>query len=72
VPMVPTVTASVSGPNIILSFPTLSGANYTVYYKNNLTDPSWTQLGSQISGDGTVKSVSDAISGKRFYRLAIP
>ena len=72
VPIVPTVTASVSGPNIILSFPTLSGANYTVYYKNNLTDPSWTQLGSQISGDGTVKSVSDAISGKRFYRLAIP
>jgi hypothetical protein len=71
VPVTPTITASISGSNIILSFPTQSGLNYTVYYKTNLTDPTWTQLGSSVPGDGTVKSVSDGITNsRRFYRLA--
>jgi archaellum component FlaF (FlaF/FlaG flagellin family) len=66
------LTASRSGANIVLSFPTQSGATYTVLYKNNLTDPTWTSLGSSVSGDGSIKSVMDGLSGTtRFYRLMI-
>jgi hypothetical protein len=75
VPVVPnsvTLTASISGPNILLSFPTQTGFNYTVYYKNNLTDPIWTPLGDSVLGDGTIKTVTDGMNGgSRFYRLTI-
>ena len=66
------LTASLSGTNIALSFPTQVGSTYTVYYKNNLTDPTWTQLGAPVSGDGSIMSVLDGISeSHRFYRLTI-
>ena len=66
------LTASVSGTNVLLSFPTQGGASYTVYYKNNLTDLTWTQLGSPVTGNGSIMSVTDALNGsQRFYRLLI-
>jgi Concanavalin A-like lectin/glucanases superfamily len=69
------LTASLSGSNIILSFPTQAGLSYTVQYKDDLTAGVWTPLpqGTAIWGDGSVKSVSDGpIGAKRFYRLVIP
>jgi hypothetical protein len=64
----PAVTGSLSGANIQLSFATLYGPMYQVYYKTNLTDTTWHTLGSPITGDGTVKTVSDpASAGGRFY-----
>jgi hypothetical protein len=66
------LTASVSGTNIVLSFPTQAGSTYTVYYKNNLTDSTWTTLGASVSVDGSIMSVLDGISeSHRFYRLMI-
>ena len=66
------LTASVSGTNIVLSFPTQAGSTYTIYYKNNLTDSTWTSLGASVSGDGSIMSVLDGISeSHRFYRLMI-
>jgi hypothetical protein len=69
----PTITASISGTNILVSVATQTGFSYTVYYKNNLRDLSWTQLGSSVLGDGTVKSVPDGIinGSSRFYRLVV-
>ena len=65
----PLVTASASGANIQLSFPTLFGPTYQVLYKTNLTDATWTVLTS-VPGDGTVKTVSDpAGSTRRFYTV---
>jgi hypothetical protein len=62
--------ASRSGGNIVISFPTLNGVNYQVEYKNNLTDPNWSPLGSPVAGNGAVQSVSDSTSGtRRFYRV---
>jgi len=63
----PVVAASAIGPNIQLSFPTLYGPVYQVLYKNHLTDASWTLL-TAVTGDGTVKTVSDprALSA-RYY-----
>jgi hypothetical protein len=66
-----TLTATLSGANIRLSFETQTGLTYTLYYKNNLTDATWTPLGGSIAGDGTTKSVPDPISSKRFYRLGV-
>lgn len=65
------LTAALSSGNIVLSFPTQSGFNYTVMYKNNLTDPAWTPLGSPVAGDGTTHTVTDSTAnGHRFYRLS--
>ncbi len=67
-----TLSALRSGGNIVISFPTQSGFHYQVQYKNTLTDPSWTSLGSPITGNGLVQSVSDPIAGgNRFYRVKI-
>jgi hypothetical protein len=68
-----TLSATISGPNVLLSFPTQAGFNYTVTYKNNLTDAVWTPLGSAVPGDGTIKSVSDTVTphAARYYQLSI-
>jgi hypothetical protein len=78
VPVLPnsiTITPSVSGPNIVLSFLTQTGYTYTMYYKNNLTDSTWTQLvggGNPVIGNGLTQSVTDGLSqSHRFYRLTI-
>jgi len=72
VPVSPYVTASVSGSNIQMSFPTQAGFTYTLYYKNNLTDSVWTPLGSPVAGTGSVMSVSDGVGdGQRFYQLTV-
>jgi len=65
------ISASISGPNIVLSFPTQNGVTYSVYYKNDLSDPTWSFLTS-VSGDGSVKSVNDPKNlAHRFYRLTL-
>jgi hypothetical protein len=66
------ITPTINGSNIQLSFPTQVGFNYTIQYKHNLTDPSWTTLGSAVPGNGSTRSVNDSASGgQRFYRLSI-
>jgi hypothetical protein len=68
----PTITASVSGTAVQLKFQTQPGSSYTVLYKNSLVGGTWQTLGSAIPGDGTVKTVSDTMTGSaRFYRLQI-
>ncbi len=66
------LTASVSGGNIHISFPTKTGSNYQLLYKAHLTDASWTPLGSPVSGNNAVQSVSDTVGGgSRFYRVQV-
>jgi Carbohydrate binding module (family 6) len=62
--------AVLSGANIIISFPTQTGLNYQVMYKANLSDASWTPLGSSTPGNGAVQSVTDSAAGaSRFYQV---
>jgi len=69
---VPTLTAAVAGGNINVSFPTVAGYSYQVLYKVNLTDASWTPLGSALSGNGSVQSASDPAKGlSRFYQVFV-
>jgi hypothetical protein len=71
-PLSPRITASVSGSNIQLSFPTQTGFSYTMFWKHNLTDPTWTPLGGPVPGNGSVMSVTDGLGGSsRFYELTV-
>ena len=68
-----TLTASAVGGSIHISFPSQTGHNYQVESTGSLTGGgSWTNLGSLIVGDGTIKTASDPIGvGPRFYRVQI-
>lgn len=67
-----TITATIGVGNITLSFPTQTGFNYQVQYKNNLTDTVWSPLGSFVSGNNAVQSVGDTVgAGGCFYRVVI-
>lgn len=63
----PMTTVAKSGANFNLTFPTVPGPTYQVFYKTNLTDPSWTFLTSVV-GDGNPHTVPDPIGAtNRFY-----
>jgi hypothetical protein len=67
----PTITTSVSGGSINVSFATQNGSNYTLQYKTNLTDAVWQTL-SSVSGNGSTQSIGDTMNQKsRFYRLYV-
>ena len=66
------LTASRSGNNIVISFPTQTGATYRVFYRTDLAAGNWVLL-SSVLGDGSVKSVTDASTGtRRFYKVVAP
>ena len=66
------LTASRSGNNIVISFPTQNGANYRVFYRTDLNAGNWVLLTS-VLGNGSVKSVSDPVAAtRRFYKVAAP
>ncbi len=66
------ISMSVSGGSLQISFPTQNGHSYTILYKNNLTDTSWSTLAA-YPGDGTVQAhgVGAPSSTSRFYRVAV-
>lgn len=67
-----TATASRSGNNIVISFPTQLGVEYRVLYRTDLTSGSWSLL-TTVVGDGTTKSATDvASSARRFYKVVAP
>jgi hypothetical protein len=67
-----TLTASLSGGQIKIAFPTTTGSSYQVEYKNDLKDASWTSLGSPLVGNNAVQFVQDPTTGsRRFYRVQI-
>ena len=72
----PVLTATKSGSSIQLQFLTQMEHNYTVLYNSTLNGGTWQTLpsGNGIPGDGTVKTVTDALgvgATQRFYKLQI-
>jgi hypothetical protein len=69
----PPVAIQVSDDNVSLSWPTVVGAIYRIQYKNNLTDPTWTTLGSDQPGSGNplVLKVDTIATTQRFYRILL-
>lgn len=67
-----TLSAAKSGSNVSIAFPTQAGATYRVFYRANLTTGNWILL-TTVPGDGTVKSVSDPLTGSQeFYKVTSP
>jgi hypothetical protein len=62
---------SVSGSAVSISVPSVGGLNYTLEYKNALTDASWTPLPPTVTGTaGTiVLQDTNAPTTSRFYRV---
>jgi hypothetical protein len=68
----PKITVTLTGGNVVLTFPTQSGRVYQVWGKDNLSDASWSLL-AMLSGTGSDESWSEpATRAHRFYRLAMP
>jgi len=68
------VRASVSGTNINLSFSASAGLDYSVLYKTNLTDATWSVLVNNITDlcTNTTVTVTDPLTAQhRFYRVAV-
>jgi hypothetical protein len=70
----PAIAATKSGATSTISFPTVAGATYTLYYTNaaGLLAPisSWTTLAGNVSGDGTVKSFQvTSTNANQFYSV---
>jgi hypothetical protein len=66
------VSAKAVGTNLAVSFPTQSGHNYIVSWRNDLTDSAWTPLGTAVTGNGLVQTVTDPIGpGHRFYKVNV-
>jgi hypothetical protein len=67
------LSATASGGNIGISFPTQVGATYRVFYRTNLTTGNWIYLATTL-GNGTKVTVIDnpTARGLRFYKVTSP
>jgi len=66
------LTATLSGGQINISFPTTSGKSYQLVFKSSLSATTWTPVGSAIAGTGSVQSVQYAPTGNAgFYTIEI-
>jgi beta-glucanase (GH16 family) len=66
------VVSSVTLDGVGISWPTLPGTNYTLEWSAHLTpNAGWTSLAPTVVGDGTTKTLFDAIgtNSGRFYRV---
>ena len=72
-PVLPvSVSASVTGGTIQISFPTQNGIRYQVSYKTNLMDDVWHPI-ETVVGDGGTNSVAYPTSDPiRFYNVSTP
>jgi hyaluronate lyase len=66
------LTSQANGTNLVFSFPTQSGFNYQVEYKNALTDTQWIPLGGTVPGNNLAESATNPVVNQtRFYRVQI-
>ncbi len=64
------VSSAISADHVTLSWLSQGATSYQVVYKDNLTDPAWTPVGSPVAGDGSTKSAAfPATEGHRFYAV---
>jgi hypothetical protein len=65
------ITPSVSGTNLLLSFPTQVGVTNQILYKNDLSDATW-QLLQTVVGDlsGQANVSTPRNFARRFYRVS--
>ena len=66
------LSASVQGGELWISFPTVNGVNYDVVYKSSLTNETWIPV-ETVLGDGHTNTVTYPVSAPaQFYRVSTP
>jgi hypothetical protein len=72
-PPSPNLNISANGPSLSLTFSTEQGRSYALQTKLGLLSAApWKPFGSQIPGDGTIKSVLTGVANAQgFYRLLV-
>jgi hypothetical protein len=64
------INACVSETNLSISLPTESWHSYQLQYKNSLTQPSWSDLGSPFGGNDTLQTIDQSTSATSlFYQI---
>jgi hypothetical protein len=66
--------ANVTSTNVFFSITSVTGLNYTLQYKNVLSDPSWTTIPPAVLGSGGTILLQDPnppIQPARFYRVNV-
>jgi hypothetical protein len=64
------LSTGVSGRGAFITLPTESWHSYQIQYKNALTDPAWSNLGSPIGGNDTLQTITDPTAAtSRLYRV---
>jgi fibronectin type 3 domain-containing protein len=66
---------TVSGNNLLVNFPSVSGKTYRLERSSTLLSNSWTIVQDNIAGTGGILQITDtgaATQSKRFYRIVVP
>jgi hypothetical protein len=73
VPIPVPIAIQTAGTNLILNWSGVAGQTYQLEYKNNLTDPTWTPLGSPVTGNGGTLTTTNnfGAAGQRFFHLRL-
>jgi Tol biopolymer transport system component len=58
-----------AGPNVLLSWPAVSGKLYQIQYKNSLLDPAWLNLGNALVATGQGSLSVPITQSAAFYRV---
>jgi hypothetical protein len=69
----PALTVNLNGSQLTLGWATVAGKVYRIEYKDDLSAPTWTTLGSDYLATGASHSFAVDVSGipQRFYRLRV-
>jgi Invasin, domain 3/Bacterial Ig-like domain (group 1)/Bacterial surface protein, Ig-like domain len=66
------LNTGVNAANASVTFPTECWRSYQLEYKDALTDPSWSNLGSPVGGNDSLQTIIDPTPAtSRFYRIEV-
>ena len=73
VPLPVPVNIQISGTNLFLNWPATEGQSYQLEYKDDLSAPTWTPLGSPVTGTSGTLTITNnfGASPQRFFRLRL-
>ena len=73
VPLSVPLNAQVSGTSLFLNWPAVAGQTYQLEYKDDLANPTWTPMGSPVTGSGGALTLTNdsSVSPHRFFRLRL-
>ena len=75
VPVPPQITGiKIAGTNVLLTFTTMNGGTYFVEGRTNLVTGAWSDLISNIAGNGGLKTATNfgaATFLERYYRVRL-